>query len=79
MGAEEYRVYRATDQKWGVQFKGRALALFPDKAQAIRAAVSIAHATATPDNPAVVLGEGEGGESYPIWTSGKDGFMPSVE
>ncbi len=63
MPAEEYVVYRAADQKWGLQFKGKVLALFPDKAQAIRAAVSIANATATSDNPAIVLREGEGGET----------------
>ncbi len=78
MGAEEYRVYRANDQKWGVQVKGRALALFPGKAQAVRAAVSSAYATATPGNPAIVLGEGEIGETYPIYVSGKDGFAPSI-
>ncbi len=76
MAVEEYVVFQAADQRWGIQFKGRVLALFPDKAQAIRAAVSIAHATATSDNPAIVLGEGEGGGSYPIWTFGKDGFVP---
>ncbi len=77
MAADEYIVYHAADQRWGVQFKGRTLALFPDKAQAIRAAVSLAHATATPDNPAIVFSEGSGGASYPIWTFGKDSFVPS--
>ena len=78
MAAEEYIVYRAADQKWGVQFKGRVLALFPEKAQAIRAAVSIAHATSTPNSPAIVFSE-EAGGSYPVWTFGRDGFVPSVE
>ena len=44
MAAEEYIVYRAADQKWGLQYMGRSLATFPNKAQAIRAGVSIAHA-----------------------------------
>ncbi len=76
MPVEEYIVYRAADQKWGLQFKGKVLALFPDKGQAIRAAVSIAHATARPDSPAIVLSEGADGASYPIWTSDTDGFVP---
>jgi len=79
MPAEEYVVYRAADQKWGLQFKGKVLALFPDKGQDIRAAVSIAHATSTPGSPAIVFSEGEEGGSYPIWTFGRDGFVPSVE
>ncbi len=77
MAAEEYIVYRAADQRWGLQFKGKVLALFPDKGQAIRAAVSIAHATARPGSPTIVLSEGADGASYPIWTSGKDSFVPS--
>ncbi len=76
MPAEEYVVYRAADQKWGLQFKGKVLALFPDKGQAIRAAVIIAYATATPGRPAIVFSEEVGGESHPIWTSDKDGFVP---
>ena len=79
MAAEEYIVYRAADQRWGLQFKGKVLALFPDKGQAIRAAVSIAHTTATPEKPTAVFSEGAGGESYSIWASGKDGFVPPQE
>ncbi len=74
MAAEEYVVYHAPEEKWGLQFKGRNLALFPEKAQAIRAAVAIAHATATPDAPTTVLDKGSGGESYTLWTFGKDAY-----
>ncbi len=48
MAIEEYVVFQAASQRWGVQYRGNALVLFPKKAQAIRAAVSIAHAKATP-------------------------------
>ncbi len=78
MAVEEYVVFQAADQRWGVQHRGKPLALFPDKGQAIRAAVSIAHATANPENPAIVLSNGAEGQTCPIWTFGKDGFVSSA-
>ncbi len=71
----QYLVYPASGHSWGVQFEGRFLARFPEKAQALRAAVTLANTTAEAKSKTIVLCEGPDGERYPVWSHHRDGSI----
>ncbi len=78
MAPGEYLIYRAHDQQWAIQFEGRFLAKFPDKSQAIQAAITIVQATLAPEAPASVVCEVAGGERYTLWNRTKDSYVSAA-
>ncbi len=78
MAPGQYLVYPASDHLWGVQFEGRFLARFPEKTQAIRAAVTLANTTADAKTKTTVLCEGPDGERYPLWSHDRDSFVSAA-
>ncbi len=78
MAPGQYLVYPASGHFWGVQFEGRFLARFPEKAQAIRAAVTLASSSANAGTDNTVLVEGADGERYPIWSQGRDSLVSAA-
>jgi hypothetical protein len=74
MAADHYIICRLSPDQWGIRYNGTVLAYFPEKSEAVRAAIAIASEIANAGTQAVVLGEGPGAESYPIWSSDKDGL-----
>ncbi len=72
--ANEYLIYPA-DARWGIRWQGRTLATFPEKPQAIRAAIALAQATGEQGVSAAVLAQGEQGTRYTLWAFGRDGYV----
>ncbi len=75
MAPGEYLIYRAHDHQWAIQFEGRFLAKFRDKSQAIQAAITIVHATLSPEVPVSVVCEVAGGERYMLWSRTRDSYV----
>jgi hypothetical protein len=73
----EYLVYPMSGHQWGVQYEGRFLARFATKSQAIQAAITIASAS-QPTVPTSVIVEANGGERYPVWSYGRDGYVSAA-
>ena len=74
----EYLIYRAQDHHWAIQFEGLFLAKFPEKSQAIKAAITLAHATFSSEVPSSVVCEVAGGERYTLWTHTRDSYVSAA-
>ncbi len=73
--ADEYLIHAEPGAKWGIRWRGQTLAAFPEKPQAIRAAVALAQATGEQGIAVSVLAEGEQGTRYTLWSFGRDGYV----
>ena len=74
MAGGDYLITRAVDGKWMVRHDGRLLASFPEKGQALRAAIALANAAGSQGQEASVTGVDDGGLIYSIWIYGRDAF-----
>ncbi len=75
MAPGEYLIYRAHGHQWAIRFEGRFLAKFPEKSQAIQAAITLAQETAPPEVPTSVVCEVAGEERYTLWDRTRDGYV----
>ena len=74
MAVEYYLITQTSDEWWTLRHDGLSLATFPEKKQAIRAAVAMANAIGSQGQETTVTGVDADGLTYPIWTYGKDAF-----
>ncbi len=72
-----YLICRSSGDQWAIHFEGRFLARFPEKSQAIQAAITVAHATRA-EADASVLVQAPGGDRYPVWCSKVDSYVSAV-
>ena len=62
------------DDRWAVQLEGSILGAFPQKGEAIQAAITVALSSGKFGAQAEVMTQGQEGEFTPIWTLGLDGY-----
>ena len=72
MASGDYLITRTNDGHWLLRFDGQHMASFPEKRQAIRAAVTLVNVAGLHGKNARVFGVDDHGLVYPSWKCGRD-------